>query len=98
MSSIFFILGMFAGMFVWFYTELNRYYWENPDSFQYKDSISAALESEILSGRRREMPTLMSYKQRIRGRGGISVKNTRLGDNIIFSRNWKIPKLHTNNL
>ena len=34
----------------------------------------------------------------IRGRGGISVKNTRLGDNIIFNRNWKIPKLHTNNL
>ena len=34
----------------------------------------------------------------LRGRGGISVKNTRLGDNIIFNRNWKIPKLLTNNL
>ena len=34
----------------------------------------------------------------VRGRGGISVKNTRLGDNIIFNRNWKIPKLHTTNL
>ena len=34
----------------------------------------------------------------VRGRGGISVKNTRLCDNIIFNRNWKFPKLHTNNL
>ena len=27
------------------------------------------------------------FSRGVRGRGGISVKNTRLGDNIIFNRN-----------